>query len=169
MAASSNNGRVSAGSTVSFGVTLRSRDRYGSIRTTVRPSVISQPAVPRYFSWTPPRSDCAINGHANAALIKRILQRSDMLWLQEPTLPTGARALEPVGAMHCYLMRHSVDGNLGALFQLADADVAQLQCPGMIPLDAEVALRRSAEIRVLLRLELARLDGDVPLGAADVV
>src|SRR5688572_15281224 len=103
MAALSNNGRLSAGSTVSFGVTRRSRDRYGSIRTTVRPSVISQPAVPRYFSWTPPRSDCAINGHANAALIKRvrILQRSGMLWLlQEPTVPTGARALETVGAMH---------------------------------------------------------------------
>src|SRR5436190_5056032 len=102
MAALSNNGRLSAGSAVSFGVTRRSRDRYGSIRTTVRPSVISQPAVPRYLSWTPPRSDCAINGHANAALIKRvrILQRSDMLRLQEPTVPTGARALETVGAMH---------------------------------------------------------------------
>src|SRR4026209_6282 len=102
MAALSNNGRLSAGSTVSFGVTLRSRDRYGSIRTTVRPSVISQPAVPRYFSWTPSRSDCAINGHANAALIKRvrIFQDPAVLWLQDPPLPPGARALEPVGARH---------------------------------------------------------------------
>src|SRR4029453_5464636 len=109
MAALSNNGRLSAGSTVSFGVTLRSRDRYGSIRTPVRPSVISQPAVPRYFNWTPPRSDCAINGHANAALIKRvrIFQRSDMLGFQHPTLPRGARALEPVG--RCMLL----DATLG--------------------------------------------------------
>src|SRR5688500_736368 len=103
MAALSNSGRLSAGSTLSFGNTLRCRDRYGSIRTTVRPSVISQPAVPRYFSSTTPRSDCAISGHANAVLTTRVrtVRRSGMLWLlHEATLPTGAPALETVGAMH---------------------------------------------------------------------
>src|SRR5262252_882526 len=39
----------------------------------------------------------------------------------------------------------------------------------MIALDAEVALRRPAEIRVLVGRELARLDGGVPRRAADVV
>ena len=37
---------------VSFGVTRRSRERYGSTSTTVVPSVISHPAVPRYRSCT---------------------------------------------------------------------------------------------------------------------
>src|SRR6185437_3040908 len=40
--------RGSPASTASPGVTIFSRDRYGSTRMTVLPFVISQPAVPRY-------------------------------------------------------------------------------------------------------------------------
>src|SRR5262249_46533750 len=39
----------------------------------------------------------------------------------------------------------------------------------MVALDAEIALRRLPELRILLRTELARLDRRVPVGAADVV
>ena len=50
MSSLANSLRESAGSTSSFGVTCLSRDKYGSMSTTVVPSLISQPAVPRYFS-----------------------------------------------------------------------------------------------------------------------
>src|SRR5262245_35928665 len=44
--------RVSPGRTSSFGDVMCSRERYGSTSSVVRPSLISHPAVPRYFSVT---------------------------------------------------------------------------------------------------------------------
>src|SRR5262245_34899977 len=56
-----------------------------------------------------------------------------------------------------------------SLLQLANPDVAKRQRAGVIALNAEIALRRLPEVRKLLRVELARLDRRVPVGAADVV
>src|SRR4051812_29385426 len=55
-------GRASSGETSSFGERILTRLRYGSMRITVRPDVICQPAVPRYASWT---ADCAASEVAN--------------------------------------------------------------------------------------------------------
>src|SRR5579859_1844135 len=46
-------GRGSEGNTESFGVLVFKRVKYGSTRTTVLPSVISHPAVPKYASFRP--------------------------------------------------------------------------------------------------------------------
>src|SRR6185436_14324349 len=48
-------GRGSSGATASLGVGYLARVRYGSTSTTVRPSVISHPAAPKYVMRNP---DC---------------------------------------------------------------------------------------------------------------
>src|ERR1700735_1562627 len=53
ISSAANNLRESPGRMSSLGVLRFNRERYGSMRITLVPSLISQPAVPRYLSWTP--------------------------------------------------------------------------------------------------------------------
>src|SRR4051812_22978733 len=55
------------------------------------------------------------------------------------------------------------------LLQFANSDVAQFQRTGMVALDAEIPFRCLPEVGKFLGVELAGLDGGIPVGAADVV